>query len=132
MDLSRDTSWEFVVLQGQTNLVLILRVEQTHIKVDLLSIVHILGKLEEFVEELRAHAAADSIVALNFGESLAADQEVSAHHVHVTVPSLQVMHYFTLLLRECESEGYVCYALLVRDPEHMLFDLLLFLEYSHD
>ena len=71
-------------------------------------------------------------MAFDFGESLAAYQEVSTHHVQITVPSLQVMHYFLLFLRKCERKGYVCYALLVGNPEQMLFDLLLLLEDAHD
>ena len=111
---------------------MILSVKETHIKVDLLAIVDILSKLKKLFEELRAHAAANGIVALDFGESLTANQEVSAHHVQITVPSLQVMHYFMLFLRKSERKGYVCYALLVGNSEQMFLDLLLLLENTHD
>ena len=80
MNLCGDALWHLVVLQGQTNLVLVLRVEQVHIKCQRLAIEDVQFEVDERFKDLRAHTAANRVVSLDFREALAAHKEMTTYH----------------------------------------------------
>ena len=132
VDLSRHTLCHLVVFESKADFVLVFPIKQVHVKIDRVSIDDVLRQLQKFLKKFGSHAAANRIVPFDFGEALAADQEVTSDHIDITVPTLQVFHVFVLHLSEGERKCGVSHFGLVRDAKRLLDHILLVLKNSHD